>query len=51
MRCFHSYGPVDCRHHFCVERNSLVQRCFEQMIGVPDEGGHYFTMDAETAFR
>ncbi|MCP4112233.1 MAG: hypothetical protein GY749_43040 [Desulfobacteraceae bacterium] len=44
MRCFHSYGPVDCRHHFCVERNSLVQRCFEQMIGVPDEGGHFFTI-------
>ncbi len=44
MRQFHSYGPVDCRHHFCVERKALVQHCFKQLIGIPDEGGHYFTI-------
>ena len=44
MRRFHSYGPVDCRHHFCVPRNELVAQCADQMIGIPDEGGHYFTI-------
>jgi hypothetical protein len=44
MRRFHSYGPVDCRYHFCVERRALVEQCFNQLIGVPDEGGHYFTI-------
>lgn len=44
MRRFHSYGPVDCRHHFCVERKELTDRCLEQLIGIPDEGGHYFTV-------
>ncbi|MGE0085406.1 MAG: AAA-like domain-containing protein [Desulfococcaceae bacterium] len=44
MRKFHSYGPVDCRHHFCVERRELIQRCFEQMIGIPEECGHFFTI-------
>ncbi len=44
MRTFHSYGPVDCRHHFCVSRTELVQRCVEQLVGIPDEGGHYFTI-------
>ncbi|QTA78061.1 NTP hydrolase p-loop-containing [Desulfonema limicola] len=44
MRKFHSYGPVDYRHHFCVKRNNLIQKCFNQLIGIPDEGGHYFTI-------
>ncbi|QTA82412.1 AAA ATPase-like domain-containing protein [Desulfonema limicola] len=44
MRRFHSYGPVDCRHHFCVKRNNLIQKCFNQLIGIPEEGGHYFTI-------
>ncbi len=44
MRKFHSYGPVDCRHHFCVSRTELIQRCVEQLVGIPDEGGHYFTI-------
>ena len=44
MRRFHSYGPVDSRHHFCVPRTELVTRCVEQMVGIPDEGGHYFTL-------
>ncbi len=44
MRKFHSYGPVDCRHHFCVPRSELVQRCAEQLVSIPDESGHYFTI-------
>ena len=44
MRRFHSYGPVDARHHFCVKRTELVQQCAEQLIGIPDEGGHFFTI-------
>lgn len=44
MRRFHSYGPVDCRHHFCVPRTELIQSCVEQLVGIPDEGGHYFTI-------
>ncbi|MCP4108200.1 MAG: hypothetical protein GY749_22095 [Desulfobacteraceae bacterium] len=44
MRHFHSYGPVDCRHHFCVERRYLIEKCTEQLVGIPEEGGHYFTI-------
>ncbi|MCE7982211.1 MAG: hypothetical protein DYG89_13530 [Caldilinea sp. CFX5] len=44
MRRFHSYGPVDCRQHFCVERQELVERCLTQLVGDPDKGGHYFTI-------
>ena len=44
MRRFHSYGPVDCRYHFCVERSELVESCLNQLVGVPKEGGHYFTI-------
>ena len=44
MRRFHSYGPVDCEEHFCVERQDLLVRCTEQLIGRPEKGGHYFTI-------
>jgi len=44
MRHFHSYGPVDPRFHFCVERRALVEQCKKQLLGVPDEGGHSFTI-------
>jgi len=44
MRQFSSYGPVDARHNFCVERTDLVDRCVNQLVGEPDEGGHYFTI-------
>ncbi len=44
MRRFHSYGPVDCEEHFCVERKELVNHCVEQLIGNPEKGGHYFTV-------
>jgi hypothetical protein len=44
MRKFHSYGPVDCKYHFCVDRKKLVESCVEQLIGIPEEGGHFFTI-------
>ena len=44
MRRFHSYGPVDARYHFCVERRELVTRCVEQLIGIPEQVGFYFTI-------
>ncbi len=44
MRQFSSYGPVDARYNFCVARHELVDRCVNQLIGEPDEGGHYFTV-------
>ncbi|MCP4352146.1 MAG: hypothetical protein GY795_42325 [Desulfobacterales bacterium] len=44
MRNFHSYGPVDCEEHFCVERRELIDRCAKQLVGNLDKGGHYFTI-------
>jgi len=44
MRKFHSYGPVDCEEHFCVQRNELIQSCTEQIMGNPEKTGHYFTI-------
>jgi len=44
MRRFHSYGPVDCRHHFCVARTDMIEQCAAQLAGIPDEGGHFFTI-------
>jgi len=44
MRRFHSYGPVNCRDHFCVPRAELVEACYRHLVGDPDEGGHYFTV-------
>ena len=44
MRRFHSYGPVDNELHFCVPRELLVRQCFDQMLGHPEKGGHYFTI-------
>ena len=44
MRRFHSYGPVDPRFHFCVERTALVERCVQQLVGEPEEDGHFFTI-------
>ena len=44
MRRFHSYGPVNCDHHFYVERNSIVDKCTSQLVGIPEEGGHFFTI-------
>jgi len=44
MRRFHSYGPVDCERHFCVERRDLVHNCLNYLIDDPVKGGHYFTI-------
>ena len=44
MRRFHSYGPVDKDIHFCVPRASLVEKCLSHIIGLPDKGGHFFTL-------
>ena len=44
MRQFSSYGPVDSRFHFCVERRDLVDDAVAQLVGVPGDGGHYFTI-------
>ncbi|MBF0608930.1 MAG: AAA-like domain-containing protein [Candidatus Magnetobacterium sp. LHC-1] len=44
MRSFYSYGPVDCRSHFCVPRRELIERCAGQLIGNLDKGGRYFTI-------
>ena len=44
MRHFHSYGPVINKLHFCVARNDLIKQCAKQLLGDPQEGGHYFTI-------
>ncbi len=44
MRRFHSYGPVNSKHHFCVPRQELVEHCIASLVGDPEEGGHYFTI-------
>lgn len=44
MRQFHSYGPVKPEIHFYVERDDLVNTCLTQIIGTPEEGGHFFTI-------
>ena len=44
MRRFFSYGPVDCRKHFCVPRKELIERCMVQLVGEDGEFGHYFTV-------
>ena len=44
MRRFYSYGPVDCKRHFCVPRTELVEHCLASLIGDPAERGHYFTI-------
>lgn len=45
MRRFTSYGPVESKVNFGVERRELVERCIGQLLGDPDEsGGHYFTI-------
>ncbi|MEN8217806.1 MAG: hypothetical protein ABFS56_15850 [Pseudomonadota bacterium] len=44
MKHFHSYGPVNCKTHFCVQRRALIAQGVEQLIGNPEDGGHYFTI-------
>ena len=44
MRRFFSYGPVDCRKHFCVPRKELIDKCVIQLVGEDEDFGHYFTV-------
>jgi len=45
MRSFSSYGPVNRKVNFCVDRDQLLDSCFKNLVGLPDEdGGHYFTI-------
>lgn len=45
MRHFCSYGPIDCKAHFCVQRQELISTGVKQLIGhSEEEGGHYFTI-------
>ena len=44
MREFYSYGPVNCRRHFCGPRRELVRSCLQHIVGDLEDGGHYFTI-------
>jgi hypothetical protein len=44
MRHFSSYGPVNCQEHFCVQRQELITKGVEELIGQSEKGGHYFTI-------
>ena len=45
MRKFFSYGPVNCKVHFCVPRKEFIERAVIQLVGEEyEEGGHYFTV-------
>jgi hypothetical protein len=44
VRRFHSYGPIDTRFHFGVERRALVEQYVTQLVGEPGEAGHFFTV-------
>jgi len=44
MRYFSSYGPVECKAHFCVQREKLIATGVKQLIGSPEEKGRYFTI-------
>ncbi len=45
MRRFSSYGPVNAKAHFCVERRDLIDSCVEHMLGHEgEEHGHFFTI-------
>jgi len=35
---------VNEKNHFTVPRKALVKACMENLIGDPEEGGHYFTV-------
>lgn len=44
MRHFNSYGPVDPKYDYAVPRTQLVEQCVGQLVGIPEERGHYFTI-------
>ncbi|KHD05324.1 hypothetical protein PN36_00415 [Candidatus Thiomargarita nelsonii] len=36
---------VNCKAHFCIQRQALIATGVQRLIGSPDEeGGHYFTI-------
>ncbi len=44
VRRFHSYGPVDCRKHFRVERKEMIHDCLKSLVDDPDDHGQYCTI-------
>ena len=45
MRKFFSYGPVNCKIHFCVPRTQFIENAITQLVGEDGEDfGHYFTV-------
>ncbi|MBF0102522.1 MAG: AAA-like domain-containing protein [Desulfobacterales bacterium] len=44
MRQFHSYGPVNEKQHFVVKRDELIEHCLNNLVGDPEQGGHFFTI-------
>ena len=45
MRKFFSYGPVNCKIHFCVPRTEFIENAITQLVGENGEDfGHYFTV-------
>ena len=45
MRHFTSYGPVEPKANFAVERTELVERCVELLVGPdPAKSGYFFTI-------
>ncbi len=45
MRKFFSYGPVNCKIHFCVPRTEFIENAIIQLVGENEENfGHYFTV-------
>ena len=48
MRRFHSYGPVNSEEYFCVQREDLVRRCSDQLLGRPEKGGILYHLGSQT---
>ena len=44
MRKFSSYGPVNTKDHFCIQRQSLINQCVKQLTGNTESKGDYFTI-------
>jgi len=45
LRKFFSYGPVNCKLHFCVPRTQFIESALTQLVGENGEDfGHYFTV-------
>ncbi len=45
MRTFSSYGPISIKTNYYVPRTELIERTYEELIGIEqEEGGHYITV-------